>query len=177
MLVLAVVIVVSWHRNNRCDSDSTSGPRRALLESTVSPEFQIIHGSWTKRLLHTLPPSAGAVIIVIREEAENVRAAAPIRAFQFHIMTFGSGSRVRRAWVDRIRNPTSLHELPGLRMLLHRYRVFPRSRLCEANFKRGTSVSISISTHGRSFYISTLCTRETTLGRHVKFLIKLIKRC
>lgn len=55
-------------------------------ESTVSPEFQIIHGSWTKRLLHTLPTSAGAVIIVIREEAENVRAAAPIRAFQFVVL-------------------------------------------------------------------------------------------
>jgi hypothetical protein len=65
--------VVSWYRNNRCDSDSTSAPSRALHESTVSPEFQIIHGSRAKRLLHALPASAGAVIIVIREEAVNVR--------------------------------------------------------------------------------------------------------
>jgi len=72
--------VVSCYRNNRCDSDSTSAPSRALRESTVSPEFQIIHGSRAKRLLHTLPASAGAVIIVIREEAVNVRAQSPIVA-------------------------------------------------------------------------------------------------
>lgn len=43
-------------------------PFEALRGSTVSREFQIIHGSWTKRILHTLPPSAATAIIVIREE-------------------------------------------------------------------------------------------------------------
>lgn len=71
----------------------TGAPFEALRESTVSPEFQIIHGSWTKRLLYTLPPSAATVIIVIREETMNVYAVRNGRS-KFAFAPFRS-SRVR----------------------------------------------------------------------------------
>lgn len=71
----------------------TGAPFEALRESTVSPEFQIIHGSWTKRLLYTLPPSAATVIIVIREETVNVYAVRNGRS-KFAFAPFRS-SRVR----------------------------------------------------------------------------------
>lgn len=62
----AIIVAIRIRRASRS---------KAVHESTVSPKFQIIHGSRTKRLLHTLPPSAGTAIIIIREEAENI---API---------------------------------------------------------------------------------------------------
>lgn len=59
----AIIVAIRIRRASRS---------KAVHESTVSLKFQIIHGSRTKRLLHTLPPSAGTAIIIIREEAENI---------------------------------------------------------------------------------------------------------